>query len=62
LFTEAEVQAAERRLILHDFPLQEHLDRAARNASSAGAVLPHLLPRVEHHVLEIDEEALLLKN
>jgi hypothetical protein len=31
LFTPAEVEAAERRLILHDFPVQERLERAASN-------------------------------
>lgn len=34
LFTLAEVEAAERRLVLHDFPIQERLERAARNPPS----------------------------
>ena len=31
LFTPAEVEAAEGRLVLHDFPVQERLTRAAAN-------------------------------
>jgi hypothetical protein len=31
LFTRTELDEAERRLVLHDFPLQQELERAAQN-------------------------------
>jgi hypothetical protein len=34
LFTPAEVEAAEQRLILHDFPLRDRLERTASNPPS----------------------------
>jgi hypothetical protein len=34
LFTPAELDAAERRLVLHDFPVRDRLERAASNQPS----------------------------